>query len=142
MHKSSSSLKDQNSPTNTNPTDNNTSTQPPIYKSKTVAYEGEHCHTTSDTATETEAHIRTSKTTMASSFSNARELRALQILTNNLGNVRYPGFSEFQSPYTLQNSTYIYSFPKSLRFNDGKKLLNSAIYTLPSVSSKRATTMG
>ena len=138
MNNTSSSLKDQNSTTN-----NNTSTQAhPIYKSKTVAYEGEHCRTSTNTTTENEAHIRTSKTTMASSFGNARELRALQILTNNLGNCRYPGFSEFQSPYTLQNSTYIYSIPKSLRFNDGKKLLNSAIYTLPSVSSKRATTMG
>ena len=81
MNNTSSSLKDKNSTTN-----NNTSTQAhPIYKSNTVAYEGEH---------------------------------------------------------NLQNSTYIYSIPKSLRFNDGKKLLNSAIYTLPSVSSKRATTMG
>lgn len=141
MNNTSSSLKEQNSTANNNTADNDTSAQPPVTKSKTVTFEGEHCRAASDTATEKETHIHTSKT-IASSFSNARELRALQILTNNIGNVRYPGFSEFQSPYTLQNSTYIYSFPKSLRFNDGKKLLNPAIYTLPSVASKRATTMG
>ena len=132
MNKTSSSFEKNESTQN--------KTSQPIYKSKTTAYEGANRPQT-EPHDDKNTHIRSSKTTL-SSFKNNRELRALQILSNNVNNVRYPGFSEFQSQNTMQNSSYCWSFPKTTRFNDGKKVLNPTMYTLPSILSKRTTSMG
>ena len=70
-------------------------------------------------------------------------LKSLHILDNNISNMRRPGYSEFQSSNTLQNSSHIYSFPKSLRMDNriDKKLCDN-IYNLPEQKSKRFTTLG
>ena len=69
--------------------------------------------------------------------------KSCRILQKNVDNRRYPGFSNFISESTLQNSSYIWSFPKKSRFN--KKdytLYNDKIYNLPSLKMSRTTTLG
>ena len=66
----------------------------------------------------------------------------MNIVAHNIGNCRYPGFSEFKSQNCLQNSSYCWSFPKSMRFNDGKVSLNPTMYNLPSIQIKRTTSLG
>ena len=66
----------------------------------------------------------------------------MKIVSHNLGNCRYPGFSEFTSENCLQNSSYIWSFPKENRFIHGRKLLSQAIYNLPSMKMTRSTAFG
>ena len=57
--------------------------------------------------------------------------------------MRMPGFSEFQSAHSLQNSSYIYSMPKSLRMdNKQNKKLCDNIYNIPEQKSKRFTNLG
>ena len=68
-------------------------------------------------------------------------LKSLHILTNNIGNCRYPGFSQFQSENSFQNSSYCWSFSKKTRFTN-KRLLNQSIYNLPSMRTTRFTTFG
>ena len=70
-------------------------------------------------------------------------LKSLHILDNNLSNMRRPGISQFQSSNTLQNSSHIYSFPKSIRMDDkaNKKLCDN-IYNIPEQKSKRFTSIG
>ena len=70
-------------------------------------------------------------------------LKSIHILDNNLSNMRMPGHSIFQSSNTLQNSSHIYSIPKSIRINDkGYRKLNDNIYNIPDSRSKRATNLG
>ena len=70
-------------------------------------------------------------------------LKSLHILDNNISNMRRPGYSEFQSSNTLQNSSHIYSFPKSIRMDNklNKKLCDN-IYNIPEQKSTRFTTLG
>ncbi len=57
--------------------------------------------------------------------------------------MRLPGISNFQSSNTLQNSSHIYSIPKSIRINDkGYRKLCDNIYNIPDSKSKRATNLG
>lgn len=67
---------------------------------------------------------------------NIREyaLKGLRILSNNIGNPRYPGFSQFQSEHTLQNSSYCWSFTQGRRFLF-QKLLNHSIYNIPPLTT-------
>ena len=66
----------------------------------------------------------------------------MSIVLDNVGNCRYPGFSEYQSQNTLQNSSYQWSFPKNMRFNNGIRSLNPSMYILPTLSSNRTTSFG
>ena len=70
-------------------------------------------------------------------------IKSLHILDNNISNMRRPGYSEFQSSNTLQNSSHIYSFPKSIRMDNklNKKLCDN-IYNIPEQKSTRFTTLG
>ena len=67
---------------------------------------------------------------------------SMKIVAHNIGNVRYPGFSQFQSQNCLQNSSHIWSFPKSDRFLHNAKSLNSIMYNLPAVKMTRSTSFG
>jgi hypothetical protein len=61
----------------------------------------------------------------------------------NLNNPRYLGMSEYQSSNSLQNSTYVWSFPKSHRFSGGyKNAITDTIYNLPEHKNERYTTQG
>ena len=57
--------------------------------------------------------------------------------------MRMPGHSSFQSSNTLQNSSHIYSMPKSIRMDNRlhKKLCDN-IYTIPDQKSTRFTNLG
>ena len=57
--------------------------------------------------------------------------------------MRKPGYSEFKSSNTLQNSSNIYSFPKSIRMDarSNKKLCDN-IYNIPEQKSTRFTSIG
>ena len=57
--------------------------------------------------------------------------------------MRMPGYSVFQSSNTLQNSSHIYSIPKSIRMDNRlhKKLCDN-IYNLPEQKSTRFTNLG
>ena len=70
-------------------------------------------------------------------------LKSIHLLENNTSNMRKPGFSEFNSANTLQNSSCIYSIPRSIRMNRklDKKLCDN-IYNIPEQKSKRFTTLG
>ena len=70
-------------------------------------------------------------------------IKSLHILDKEIDNKRYPGFSEFFSSNVLQNSSYIWAFPKDKRFKlrDYKKL-NDNIYNLPSVKNTRHAGIG
>ena len=70
-------------------------------------------------------------------------IKSLHILDNNISNMRRPGFSEFQSSNTLQNSSHIYSYTKSIRMDNklNKKLCDN-IYNIPEQKSTRFTTLG
>ena len=51
--------------------------------------------------------------------------------------------SEFQSPSTLQNSVYSWTFPKSDRFgNSYKQASVQSIYSLPDHKNNRSTSFG
>ena len=56
--------------------------------------------------------------------------------------MRKPGYSEFKSSNTLQNSSNIYSFPKSIRMDakSHKKLCDN-IYNIPEQKSTRFTSL-
>ena len=57
--------------------------------------------------------------------------------------MRRPGLSQFQSSNTLQNSSHIYSFPRSIRMdNKANKKLCDNIYNIPEQKSKRFTSLG
>ena len=86
--------------------------------------------------------IKLSKTTSNLHYKTKKNgLKSLNILNNNIGNVRYPGFSEFTSENSLQNSSYCWSFTKDNRFKR-KQPLNHSIYNIPSFRSTRYTTFG
>ena len=70
-------------------------------------------------------------------------IRSLQILSKEISNCRYPGFSEFFSSNALQNSHYIYSIPrdKRMKAKDDRKLCDN-IYNLPMLKSTRAASIG
>lgn len=65
------------------------------------------------------------------------------MLSRNLTNARYLGFSEFYSSNVLRNSHYAWSIPKSKRL-DGKIYfkLNDNIYNIPANKSTRYTIQG
>lgn len=70
-------------------------------------------------------------------------MASLHILDKNLGNERYPGFSQYHSSNSLQNSSYCYTIPKDKRIKDsGFKKLNDNIYNIPDNKSIRFTTLG
>lgn len=67
----------------------------------------------------------------------------MHVLDNNIGNCRYPGHSEFHSAHSLQNSSYCYTIPNSIRIKDRDyKPLNDNFYNLPMLKSTRATEQG
>lgn len=70
-------------------------------------------------------------------------LQSLQVLSKNIDNKRYLGFSNFLSSNTLQNSSYIWSFPKSERTKRKDFLkLNDNIYNIPDFKTTRSTSLG
>jgi hypothetical protein len=75
-------------------------------------------------------------------------LKSLHIMDDNCKNPRYPGFSEFISESTLQNSSYCWTIGGSKRFHtsgtgsDGKLMEGGNIYNLPSMRMSRTTIMG
>ena len=70
-------------------------------------------------------------------------LESLHILDKNISNTRYPGFSQFHSPNSLQNSSYCYTIPRDIRIKDkGFKKLNDNIYNIPDNKSNRYTILG
>lgn len=68
-------------------------------------------------------------------------LNTMKIVSNNIKNVRYLGFSEYHSNSSLQNSSYCYSFPKEKRFINYNTVTDK-MYNLPQVISFRKTGMG
>ena len=68
-------------------------------------------------------------------------IKSLNVLMNNIGNCRYPGFSEFQSENSLQNSSYCWSFTKEERFKTNNSLTQS-MYNSPGIRTTRTTTFG
>ena len=70
-------------------------------------------------------------------------LQSLHILDNNILNPRYPGYSQFSSSNSLQNSSYCYTIPKDARIKDKVyKTLNDNIYNIPDFKSNRCTIPG
>ena len=70
-------------------------------------------------------------------------LDSLRVLSKNINNRRYLGFSEFLSSNSLQNSSYIWSFPKTERSKKKDFLkLNDNIYTIPDFKTTRSTNLG
>lgn len=70
-------------------------------------------------------------------------LKSLKVLLRNVNNKRYMGFSEFHSANSLQNSSYIWTFPKDQRMNIKDYLkLNDNIYNIPDNKMTRTTTLG
>ena len=50
-------------------------------------------------------------------------------MDKNITNTRYPGFSQFHSPNSLQNSSYCYTIPRDIRIKDkGFKKLGSETF--------------
>ncbi len=69
--------------------------------------------------------------------------KSLHVLDRNIGNIRYPGFSEFISSNVLQNSSYCWSIGKDPRIKDkAYKKLNDNIYNLPDLKTTRYTAQG
>lgn len=61
----------------------------------------------------------------------------------NINNKRYLGFSEYLSSNTLQNSSYVWSFPKTERSRRKDFLkLNDNIYNIPDFKTTRSTNLG
>ena len=70
-------------------------------------------------------------------------LKSCSVLKNNVGNCRYPGFSEFNSSNGLQNSHYMWGLPKDMRFKEKNyRQLCDNIYQLPSINNKRSAGIG
>ena len=70
-------------------------------------------------------------------------LKSLHILDSNISNRRYPGFSQFHSSSSLQNSSYCYTIPKAERIKDKEyKKLNDNIYDIQDDKSTRYTIQG
>ena len=86
--------------------------------------------------------IKLSKTTSNLHYKTKKKrIKSLNILNNNIGNVRYPGFSEFISENSLQNSSYCWSFTRDRRFKI-KQPYTHSIYSIPSFRSTKYTTFG
>ena len=69
--------------------------------------------------------------------------KSLHVLDRNIGNVRYPGFSEFFSSNALQNSSYCWSIGKDARIKDKLyKKYNDNIYNIPDFKTERYTIQG
>ena len=86
--------------------------------------------------------IKLNKTTSNLHYKTKKNgLKSLNILNNNIGNVRYPGFSEFISENSLQNSSYCWSFTRDRRFKI-KQPYTHSIYSIPSFRSTKYTTFG
>lgn len=69
--------------------------------------------------------------------------KSLHVLDRNIGNVRYPGFSEFFSSNVLQNSSYCWSIGKDARIKDKfYKKYNDNIYNIPDSKTARYTIQG
>ena len=69
--------------------------------------------------------------------------KSLHVLDRNIGNVRYPGFSDFFSSNALQNSSYCWSIGKDKRIKDKLyKKYNDNIYNIPELKSARYTVQG
>ena len=66
-------------------------------------------------------------------------LRSMRVLFHNLGNCRYLGLSEFHSIYSMQHSSYIWSFTKTGRFKDKNSLLNNNIYNIKPLASSKSS---
>lgn len=62
-------------------------------------------------------------------------------MSSHVNNPRYPGFSEYQSANSFQNSSYCTSFPKGPRFNSSRTVTDK-MYSLPPLISKRMTGIG
>ena len=70
-------------------------------------------------------------------------LKSIHILDSNIHNPRYPGFSQYNSSNSLQNSSYIWTIPKDTRIKDkGYKKLCDNIYNIPDNKSNRCTILG
>ncbi len=70
-------------------------------------------------------------------------LESLNVLSKNINNRRYLGFSQFQSSNTLQNSSYIWSFPKTQRTRRKDYMkYNDNIYNIPDFKTTRTTNLG
>ena len=70
-------------------------------------------------------------------------LKSIHILDSNIHNPRYPGFSQYNSSNSLQNSSYIWTIPKDTRIKDkGYKKLCDNIYNIPDNKSNRCTIFG
>lgn len=70
-------------------------------------------------------------------------LDSLKILAKNINNPRYLGFSQFQSSNTLQNSSYVWSFPKTQRTRKKDYIkYNDNIYNIPDLKTTRSTNLG
>lgn len=67
---------------------------------------------------------------------------ATLVLKKRVGNPRYLGFSPYHSSNTLQNSSYMFSFPKNKRFTKLIKNYATTYYNVPDMKSMRYTTMG
>lgn len=91
--------------------------------------------------------LKSSKSTSHSSKSSTdihsltkdNGLRSMRILLNNLGNVRYLGLSEFHSEHSFQNSSHIWSFPKTPRFKNPRSYMNAFFYNLKPLQSNIST---
>ena len=70
-------------------------------------------------------------------------LNSMKFLEKNVNNPRYLGFSEFHSSNSLQNSSYIWTFPKAKRSRRKDILkLNDNIYNIPNFKTTRSAGMG
>lgn len=65
----------------------------------------------------------------------------MKIVSSNIKNVRYLGFSEYYSNNSLQNSSYCYSFPQTKRFITYDTVTDK-IYDVPQVISYRKAGIG
>ena len=70
-------------------------------------------------------------------------MESLRVLQKKVNNKRYLGYSNFQSSNSLQNSSYIWSFPKTERYKRKDYLkYNDNIYNIPDLKNTRSTNLG
>lgn len=108
-------------------------------KTKEV-FEKTHQKRRSKSMMDGQTKYKVKKPKLNKTFQNGWE--ATQVLKKHTGNPRYLGFSPYLSQNVLQNSSYMYSFPKGNRFRNTKKDNTSTFYNLPSLKMTRFTTQG
>lgn len=74
-------------------------------------------------------------------MNSEKTFKSFDIITNNVNNPRYLGFSKYQSENSLQNSSYCWSFPKENRFSLTKTVTDK-MYVLPQLTSTRKSGIG